>query len=97
LSAVGELSEETHQNGADDDVNVDDDVDVENEEDDEGEEETRSDTRQSICIYDTIQLALLLTEDSYNNNGFICIAARMLDYTVSVTQDSAYNITQIVI
>jgi len=26
-----------------------------------------------------------------NNNGFICIAARMLDYTISATQDSAYN------
>jgi len=31
------------------------------------------------------------------NNGFICIAARMLDYTVSAMQDRAYNITQIVI
>jgi len=32
-----------------------------------------------------------------NNNGFfICIAARMLDYTISATQDSAYNITQII-
>jgi len=28
---------------------------------------------------------------------FICIAARMLDYTISATQDSAYNITQIII
>jgi len=27
------------------------------------------------------------------NNGFIGIAARMLDYTISATQDSAYNIT----
>jgi len=33
----------------------------------------------------------------YNNNGFICIAARMLDYTMSATQNSAYNITQIVV
>jgi len=34
---------------------------------------------------------------SYNNNGFICIAARMLYYTISATQHSAYNITQIII
>jgi len=32
-----------------------------------------------------------------NNNGFICIAARMLDYTISAAQDSAYNRTQIII
>jgi len=32
-----------------------------------------------------------------NNNGFICIAVRLLDYTISSTQDSAYNITQIII
>jgi len=32
----------------------------------------------------------------YNNNGFICIVARMLDYTISATQYSAYNITQII-
>jgi len=34
-----------------------------------------------------------------NNNGvfFICSAAWMLDYTISATQDSAYNITQIII
>jgi len=31
-----------------------------------------------------------------NNNGFF-IAARMLDYTISATQDSAYNRTQIII
>jgi len=33
----------------------------------------------------------------YNNNGFICIAAQILDYTMSATQESAYNITQIII
>jgi len=32
-----------------------------------------------------------------NNNVFICIAARMLDYTIYATQDNAYNITQIII
>jgi len=32
-----------------------------------------------------------------NNNGFICIAARMLDYTISATHDSAYNMAQIII
>jgi len=26
-----------------------------------------------------------------NNNAFICIAARMLDYTISATQDREYN------
>jgi len=26
-----------------------------------------------------------------NNNGFICIAAQRLDYTISSTQDSAYS------
>jgi len=29
------------------------------------------------------------------NNGFICIAARILNYRISATQDGAYNITQI--
>jgi len=28
---------------------------------------------------------------------FICIAARMLDYTIYAMQDGAYNITQIII
>jgi len=31
------------------------------------------------------------------NNGFICIAARMLDYTIAATQDGGYNRTQIII
>jgi len=31
--------------------------------------------------------------DNNNNNGFICIAARMLDYTISAMQDSAYKNT----
>jgi len=31
-----------------------------------------------------------------NYNGFICTAAQMLDYTISATQDSAYNITHII-
>jgi len=33
----------------------------------------------------------------FNNNGFICTAARMLDYTISAAHDSAYNVTQIII
>jgi len=32
-----------------------------------------------------------------NNDGFICIAARTLDYTIPATHDSAYNRTQIII
>jgi len=34
---------------------------------------------------------------TYNDNGFICIAAQMLDYIIFATQDRAYNITQIII
>jgi len=38
-----------------------------------------------------------IINNNINNNGFICIAARMLDYTISATQDSAYNRTLIII
>jgi len=42
-------------------------------------------------------MALITARLYFSNNGFICVEARMLDYTISATQDSAYNITQIII
>jgi len=42
----------------------------------------------------TMPLLLVLIN---NNNDFICIASRMLDYTISAAQDGGYNKTQIVI
>jgi len=51
-----------------------------------------SDTRRS-----PLQQTTILNIDNNNNNGFICNAARMLDYTISAKQNSAYNITQIII
>jgi len=46
----------------------------------------------------SLQSVYLFQSDiEYNNNGFICIAARMLDYTIAATQDSACNIIQIII
>jgi len=47
----------------------------------------------SACFYNNNNN----NNNNNRNNSFICIAARMLDYTISATQDSAYNITQIII
>jgi len=50
--------------------------------------------RNAIDRYTSMSCHL---NDDNNNNGFICIAAQMLDYTISAMQDSTYNITQIII
>jgi len=59
---------------------------------------------QAVCVNTAERIEVLLGVETigdlrkhvgllYNNNGFVCIAARMLDYRISATQDSAYNIT----
>jgi len=50
-----------------------------------------------VMVYDLNKDAVQAAVQDGNNNGFICIVARMLDYTISAMLDSAYNITQIVI